>query len=139
DANESAGSHPYTLGRSVERNLPGSAAFTTLAGVGLGPAPASKSAIMGFWTREPAGWLLIVEGLFIFRQCYTLLSHPDQCFLQGSALTLIGIIVFGGGINLLKIAVAAQVCVQAQETLEQRAPAGLLPGPSRSPVRRRVF
>src|SRR5438105_3031074 len=98
---------------------------------------------MRFWTRELAGWLLIVVGLFIFRQCYNLLSHPEQFFLQGSALTLIGIIVFRGGIHLLKIAVAAQVCVQANESLEQRVPARTAAaqskGTSRSPVRRRLF
>jgi hypothetical protein len=95
---------------------------------------------MRFWTRELAGWLLIVVGLFIFRQCYNLLIHPDHFLLEGGALTLVGIIVFRGGIHLLKIAVAAQVCVQANETLEQRTPAGALSaGASRSPVRRRVF
>ena len=74
---------------------------------------------MRFWTREFAGWLLIVVGLFVFRQCYVLLTQGEHSyFLEGAALSVVGIIIFRGGIHLLKIAVAAQVCVEAKQALE---------------------
>ena len=82
---------------------------------------------MRFWSRELAGWLLIVIGLFIFRQCYLLLTHTDHYLLEGGALTVVGVIIFRGGIHLLKIAVAAQVCMEANERLEH-------PSPSARPV-----
>jgi hypothetical protein len=75
---------------------------------------------MRFWTREVAGWLLVIIGLYVFHKCYGLLTHPDHYFLEGSSLVLVGIIVFRGGIHLLKVAVAAQVCVQAQEDAAQQ-------------------
>ena len=89
---------------------------------------------MRFWTRELVGWLLVIVGLYIFRQCYVLLTHPDHFLLEGSSLTIVGVIVFRGGIHLLKIAVAAQVCVQAQEaTREKQPPSG--PVTARGPGR----
>jgi hypothetical protein len=96
---------------------------------------------MRYWIREVAGWLLVVMGLYIFRQCYVLLT--EHAFLEGSTLSVVGIIVFRGGIHLLKIAVAAQVCVQAQaDALRQQAPptsAATARGPSRLPVSGRRF
>ena len=96
---------------------------------------------MRYWIREAAGWLLVVLGLYIFRQCYVLLT--DRAFLEGSTLSLVGIIVFRGGIHLLKIAVAAQVCVQAQaDVLREQMPsagAGSARGPKRLPVSGRRF
>lgn len=73
---------------------------------------------MRFWTREIAGWLLVALGLFVFYICISLLLTTNK-ILEGGALTLIGVIVFRGGIHLLKVAVAAQVCLQAQQRLEQ--------------------
>ncbi len=71
---------------------------------------------MGFWIREIAGWILVFLGLFVFYTCLQgLLSARPPLFLQSGPLTLIGFFVFRGGIHLLKVAVAARICVQAQK------------------------
>lgn len=74
---------------------------------------------MRYWFREIAGWGLVVIGLFIFLLVYALctnqLDHPP--YVQAMIMTVIGIFVFRGGINVLKTAVAARVCQQAQDRL----------------------
>jgi hypothetical protein len=69
---------------------------------------------MRFWTREMAGWVLVVLGLFVFYKAYGLLTAEDHRLVEGSAMTVVGLIVFRGGIHLLKVAVAADVCLEAQ-------------------------
>jgi hypothetical protein len=77
---------------------------------------------MRFWTRELAGWVLVGLGLFVFWKCYVLLM--DHYFLQAGSLTVIGLIVFRGGIHLLKVAVAARVCLEGRD-----GPPAAAPGP----------
>jgi len=90
---------------------------------------------MRFWTREVAGWVLLALGLYVFYRSYTLLVEGSQFTsryqIEGATLTVVGIFLFRGGIHLLKIAVAARVCMEAQERLErERAkPGGVLPPP----------
>jgi len=78
---------------------------------------------MRFLMREIAGWLLLIVGLFILYSCFVMLANerPPR-IIEAAPLTLIGIIVFRGGIQLLKVAVAARICVLAQERLEQSGP-----------------
>jgi len=95
---------------------------------------------MRFWLREVAGWLLVSLGLVVFLYSYVFLATGHV--VEGGELSLIGIIVFRGGIHLLKVAVAARVCVQAQPPRpEERKPAqGAAPAghrPSRAPARYR--
>ncbi len=70
---------------------------------------------MMYWIREVAGWLLVGIGLLIF------LSVVDFCekryIFEAGILAVVGIFVFRGGIHLLKVAVAARVCQQAQSRL----------------------
>jgi hypothetical protein len=93
---------------------------------------------MRFWTREIAGWVLLVLGLYVFYRSYALLTDENHYVLEGGTLTVIGIFLFRGGVQLLRIAVAAQVCREAQERLEhdRTKPAALTP-PSRSVTERR--
>ena len=77
---------------------------------------------MRFWTREMAGWILIVIGLYAFYKCYTLLTDPEHRILEGAAMTVVGLVIFRGGIHLLKIAVAAQMCIEVQERIEKNPP-----------------
>ncbi len=72
---------------------------------------------MRFWTREVAGWGLIVVGLGFFLRSYVLCSGNPHLYVEAMITTVIGIFVFRGGINLLKTAVAARVCEQAQDRL----------------------
>ncbi len=83
-------------------------------------AAAKEGNVMRFWWRELGGWLLIGLGLLCFgivwrlcRQHYVLESVP---------MTLIGMILFWGGIHLLKVAIAARVCQQAQDRLYPASP-----------------
>ncbi len=82
---------------------------------------------MRFWLRELAGWLLVGLGLYVFLICAELLLARDldwPQFIQAGPLIFIGFIVFRGGIHLLKVAIAARVCMQAQaEAARQERPA----------------
>ena len=69
---------------------------------------------MRFWTRELAGWLLILLGLWVFYQCYAFLR--EHYLVEAGELIAIGFIIFRGGIHLPKVAVAARVCMAAQQT-----------------------
>ena len=81
---------------------------------------------MRFWIRELAGWLLVGLGLYLFLVCLSILLDPGPrgpMILEAGPITLIGVIVFRGGIHLLKVAVAARVCMEAQaEVARQRRP-----------------
>jgi hypothetical protein len=73
---------------------------------------------MRYWFREVAGWGLVLIGLFIFVLVYGLCAQePRPRYVEAMTMTVIGIFVFRGGINVLKTAVAARVCEQAQERL----------------------
>jgi len=65
-----------------------------------------------FWIREILGWVLVILGLYVFLVCLAVLLRPNPSILEAPALVIIGIVVFRGGIHLLKVAVAARVCMQ---------------------------
>lgn len=75
---------------------------------------------MRFWTREIAGWLLVLIGLVIFYICFEQLMA--RRITEAGALTFIGFVVFRGGIHLLKVAAAVQVCQQARQEVDRQAP-----------------
>ena len=60
---------------------------------------------MRFWAREIIGWLLVLLGLFGFYVCFVMLT--ERQIVQSSFMTFISVIVFRGGIHLIKVAVAA--------------------------------
>lgn len=68
---------------------------------------------MSFWIRELMGWLLLLLGLAIFAFSFWLLS--ERLYVETAPVTVIGIFVFRGGLHLLKVAVAARICLRAQE------------------------
>ena len=41
--------------------------------------------------------------------------------LEGGTITLIGVVLFRGGIHLLKIAVAARICLEGEEHAKSAA------------------
>ena len=70
---------------------------------------------MRYWSREVLGWFLIGLGLFFFLLTY---RYCQELHYFGAwPMAIIGIFVFRGGIHLLKVAIAARVCVEAQERL----------------------
>jgi hypothetical protein len=71
---------------------------------------------MQLWTREIFGWVLIALGVYVFFRAFLLLTDGHQFMLEGGTITLIGVVLFRGGIHLLKIAVAAQVCMAGTDT-----------------------
>src|SRR5260370_16294671 len=70
---------------------------------------------MRFWIREILGLFLVGLGLFAFYMCVVLLFNHS--IIEVGPLFVIGIVVFRGGIHLLKVAVAALICMEAQAKL----------------------
>jgi hypothetical protein len=68
---------------------------------------------MRFWFRELAGWVLVLLGLACF--AIALAFCTIHYLFEAWVAAIIGIFVFRGGIHLLKVAVAARVCMQAQK------------------------
>jgi hypothetical protein len=68
---------------------------------------------MRFWVREIAGWLLVGLGLFLFYIVLAITLPERPWLITAGPVTLIAIIVFRGGIHLLKVAVAARICMKA--------------------------
>jgi hypothetical protein len=81
---------------------------------------------MRFWIRELAGWVLVILGLYVFLICIDILLNragprgPAPLILESGPLTVIGIIIFRGGIHLLKVAVAARVCLVAHAEIKEQ-------------------
>lgn len=71
-----------------------------------------------FWIREIVGWLFIGLGLWMFYLSYSVFLK-DGKIVQAVPTVLVGLIIFRGGIHLLKVAVAARVCRTAP--VEERA------------------
>jgi hypothetical protein len=67
-----------------------------------------------YWSREVAGWALILAGLYTFWSAYSLLLNKR--IFEAAPLVFIGFIVFRGGIHILKVAVAAQASRLLPET-----------------------
>jgi len=70
---------------------------------------------MMFWIREILGWVLIGLGLYVFYIALLLSLSEAPRILEAPGIIAIGFIVFRGGLHLLKVSVAAQVCLQAQK------------------------
>ncbi len=70
---------------------------------------------MSFWLRELAGWLLLALSLFMMWILY--LFCVRRWIFEAWPWTILTIFVFRGAIHLLKVAVAARVCQQAQDRL----------------------
>ena len=72
-----------------------------------------------YWSREVAGWLLVVIGLYQFWNTYTLLTN--RRILEAAPSAFIAFVIFRGGIHLLKVAVAAQAARTLPESSAQPA------------------
>jgi hypothetical protein len=86
---------------------------------------------MSYWVREVGGWLLIILGLLGF---YVVYDFCDRRYIWEAALALVpSVFTFRGGIHLLKVALAARACADAQNRLYPAAPrpASFRKGPRR--------
>jgi hypothetical protein len=97
---------------------------------------------MRFWVREVAGWALVGLGFYPFFYLAYDFCLSRRIF-EAWVVAIIGIFVFRGGIHLLKVAVAARVCQQAQEQPAPHARAQPprsqnAPGAAPRPLRRTV-
>ena len=72
-----------------------------------------------YWSREIAGWLLVLAGLWQFWNTYTLLTN--RRILEAAPSAFIAFVVFRGGVHLLKVAVAAQAARMLPESSAQPA------------------
>jgi hypothetical protein len=88
---------------------------------------------MRFWIRELAGWVLVLLGLAAFGVSFWMLKQ--HYWIEAGVPSLIGFFVFRGGIHLLKVAVAARICLQAQEKLRPTRPADSTTRTPRFPTR----
>lgn len=68
-----------------------------------------------FKTREIAGWLFVLGGLYLMREGLNMVG--DRRVFAASVVVFAAMAIFRGGIQLIKVATAAQVCL----TAEQRA------------------
>jgi hypothetical protein len=66
-----------------------------------------------YWSREIAGWALILIGLCVCWNAYSMFLHKR--ILDGTPVMFMGFIVFRGGIHVLKVAVAAQAARMVPE------------------------
>lgn len=64
---------------------------------------------MGLLIRELAGWLLVVLGLEAFRNSFMYLN--ERQVVEAGVAAFIGVFVFRGGLQLLKVAVAARALI----------------------------
>jgi hypothetical protein len=84
--------------------------------------------LLADWWREIAGWLLVLIGLWMFFECYDLIRA--RRVVEAGSFSIIGIVVFRGGIHLLKVGVAARICREAR--------LGAKPGPAERKAAPRV-
>lgn len=75
---------------------------------------------MTAWLREIAGWVLLGTGLAMFGMCYTVFllnKRVVEAVLFGFA----GLAVFRGGLQLLKVAMAARAASDIRRELAATA------------------
>ena len=60
----------------------------------------------GIVLREVIGWILVLAGLNIFRICFDYLNQA--LVVEGFVVAVMGVVLFRGGLQLVKVAVAAR-------------------------------
>ena len=77
---------------------------------------------MRFWIREIAGWLLVLLGVYaIFGALGEISARPGPKIFSAPLWLVAGFMIFRGGIHLLKVAVAARICLHAERQVARQA------------------
>jgi hypothetical protein len=71
-----------------------------------------------FKTREIVGWLLVLGGLYLLGEGLKLVG--DRKVFEASVVVFAAMAVFRGGIQLIKVATAAHVCLTAEQRSEAK-------------------
>ncbi len=66
-----------------------------------------------FRTREIAGWGLVLFGLYLIRMALGFVD--DRKVVEASVVVFAAMAVFRGGIQLVKVATAARICLAAEQ------------------------
>ncbi len=86
-----------------------------------------------YWGRELAGWALVLLGLAMLLLTFADLMSRSPHIISAPVVSFIGVMVFRGGIHLLKVAVAARVSLRAQAELSKQQQPDSRPKKSPSP------
>ncbi len=87
---------------------------------------------MSYWAREIGGWAVLLLGLGFFGLAY--LKLGEKRIFDAGPLTVIGFVVFRGGLHLLKVAVAARAARDVTASAPAAPPARRpFPPAARSP------
>jgi hypothetical protein len=65
------------------------------------------------WIREVAGWFILLLGLLAFLVTREYLEN--RWIFEAGIMAFLGVILFWGGIHLLKVAIAARIATQPRE------------------------
>jgi hypothetical protein len=84
---------------------------------------------MRYLSREIAGWLLLLLGIYVFYICFEFVSRRHV--FEAAPMVVIGIFLFRGGIHLLKVAIAAEVCLEARPRSHEHRSV-MVPRPARA-------
>lgn len=87
-----------------------------------------------YWSREIAGWAVLLVGLALFWATYDKLVN--RRIFEAAPMAFMAFVVFRGGVHLLKVAVAAQAARALPETAGQplTRKASRMPGKSYGPT-----
>ena len=69
---------------------------------------------MRYLVYEIAGWALVVLGLYAFYQAFLMLVSEEPHIFESVPATVIGFMIFRGGLYLVKVGVAARVCLDSR-------------------------
>lgn len=75
-----------------------------------------------FWFRELMGWILMLIGLGVLYLAIVLMLNPSpgpEAIFEGPPILIVGAVIFRGGIHLLKVAVAARICMATQTAAQK--------------------
>lgn len=66
-----------------------------------------------FRVQEIAGWLLVLFGLYLIGETLGLVGNRQV--VEASVVVFAAMLVFKGGIHLVKVATAARICLAGEQ------------------------